>query len=660
VGETVVTSDDEEEQDVDSGWDLGGAPISEPPPTVDPARLVSADRGTPIPEESPAIAPAAASKGVLEAEGALAPRAPLAPSSADAAPAPRIAPRIAPARTAPIAPRETSKTSPAARASIGLKPLPGGFAAAPLPARGLPERGLPEKPSEADEAPPTVARPMPPPRSRSNTPKVTNAVQKARALDEALTNEEPAPMPRPAARGQGGGMRLPTQASGPPPARGVTPQPMRAVAGDAKPQATALRLGETTPAAPEPTPARMERKATLKLNRATQDFAVKMLDRDVESSRGGIDADSGKRQSAPPLDLHLPAELSLDEPLESIDLARTTEAPAGAMIAAASKNDLDDDGEIEVSVGESSELAPDELAAVDELDDVLDGLIDSLPGAALAVPLAHKPAPTPIPRATEPPRGPGDGAGAGRTAFSALSGASGGAKTPAVPTPAIIPPRATTARSAEKTPSPPPAAARSLASPMMRATPKASAAMRLSGMGLSDVGLADVGLSDMRTSGGDDPGELDLSLDLDEPRSKTQPPSLDPATTRGFQDDDPALTPIRDRIARGDFMGALMRAEALLQEQPDNVGATYFATMCQDKVRALYVERLGSSEGIPHVILTPDAIQALSLDHRSGFLISLIDGIASIDDVLDMSGMASLEALRLLLELKNEGVIGID
>jgi hypothetical protein len=41
-------------------------------------------------------------------------------------------------------------------------------------------------------------------------------------------------------------------------------------------------------------------------------------------------------------------------------------------------------------------------------------------------------------------------------------------------------------------------------------------------------------------------------------------------------------------------------------------------------------------------------------------LISLIDGVATIDEILDMSGMSSLDALRLLFEMREQGVVAVD
>ncbi len=173
----------------------------------------------------------------------------------------------------------------------------------------------------------------------------------------------------------------------------------------------------------------------------------------------------------------------------------------------------------------------------------------------------------------------------------------------------------------------------------------------------------------------DPPRISDLPLDGPFLSSDKQAPVSDlPPTVRGAPPDelrfgaasetasvepveDARVTPIRERFDRGDFAGALLRAEALLEEQPDHAGAKAFVAKCQERVKEMYIARLGSCDSVLHVVMSRDKIQDLAFDHRGGFLISLIDGVATVDDVLDISGMPQLEALRLLFELQQEGVI---
>ena len=47
----------------------------------------------------------------------------------------------------------------------------------------------------------------------------------------------------------------------------------------------------------------------------------------------------------------------------------------------------------------------------------------------------------------------------------------------------------------------------------------------------------------------------------------------------------------------------------------------------------------------------------MSLDERSGFLLSFVDGRMTVEMILDTCGMERTEALALLLNLVNRGAI---
>jgi hypothetical protein len=57
--------------------------------------------------------------------------------------------------------------------------------------------------------------------------------------------------------------------------------------------------------------------------------------------------------------------------------------------------------------------------------------------------------------------------------------------------------------------------------------------------------------------------------------------------------------------------------------------------------------------------MTDARVAELALDHRAGFMLSLIDGTASIEEVLDMCPMPELEALSVLANLLRRGVIAL-
>lgn len=125
----------------------------------------------------------------------------------------------------------------------------------------------------------------------------------------------------------------------------------------------------------------------------------------------------------------------------------------------------------------------------------------------------------------------------------------------------------------------------------------------------------------------------------------------------------PPRTPhqdLHDRYAVGDFTGALVIAESILEQDPDDLDAARCAQSCRDVLAQMYSSRLGALDAPLRVAVPPDQIRWLSLDHRAGFLLSLIDGRSTIEEVLDICGMPRLDALRLLYMLLEEQVIAID
>jgi hypothetical protein len=85
---------------------------------------------------------------------------------------------------------------------------------------------------------------------------------------------------------------------------------------------------------------------------------------------------------------------------------------------------------------------------------------------------------------------------------------------------------------------------------------------------------------------------------------------------------------MNDRFALGDFTGALRAAELVLGQRPDDPEAAQVA-----------------------------AVSWLGLDHRAGFLLSMVDGTTTVEEIVDLSGMPEHEALRLLAELIDGGTV---
>jgi hypothetical protein len=117
---------------------------------------------------------------------------------------------------------------------------------------------------------------------------------------------------------------------------------------------------------------------------------------------------------------------------------------------------------------------------------------------------------------------------------------------------------------------------------------------------------------------------------------------------------------LRERVEQRDWLGALRRAEAILERDAAHGLAFEVQRIASEQVERLLTNRLGGPSRVLRAVMSVHEIRHLQLDPRAGFLIMLLDGTATLEEILDMSGMPSLEALRLLVELQQQGVLGDD
>lgn len=157
---------------------------------------------------------------------------------------------------------------------------------------------------------------------------------------------------------------------------------------------------------------------------------------------------------------------------------------------------------------------------------------------------------------------------------------------------------------------------------------------------------------------GRDPRDPVLELDLgDVARSGPPPAVLMPSPPSSRRDTE--IGEMKDRYAMGDFTGALVVAEGLLEQNADDIDAQRYAQSCRDVLTQMYSARLGALSQRVRVAVPSDQIRWLSLDHRAGFVLSLIDGSSTVEELLDISGMNRLDALRILYTLYDQRVIAL-
>ncbi len=103
-----------------------------------------------------------------------------------------------------------------------------------------------------------------------------------------------------------------------------------------------------------------------------------------------------------------------------------------------------------------------------------------------------------------------------------------------------------------------------------------------------------------------------------------------------------------------DWRAALIAAKELLALNPSHS----VAQACLEECRRNLIRGIELTS-IPFVAGDAAAIRSAELGHREGFLLSQIDGLLSVDELLDVSGMDHEEALTVLAKLVSLGLVAV-
>ena len=120
------------------------------------------------------------------------------------------------------------------------------------------------------------------------------------------------------------------------------------------------------------------------------------------------------------------------------------------------------------------------------------------------------------------------------------------------------------------------------------------------------------------------------------------------------------LAEMRECFLLEDYEGALVMADLILAMQPDNAAAREYQANCRAALQDVYAFRLAPLGRVPRLVRQPAAAEALSVDHRVGFVVSFIDGASTIDSIVDACGMPKSDALRILHDLVQLGVVAFE
>lgn len=119
----------------------------------------------------------------------------------------------------------------------------------------------------------------------------------------------------------------------------------------------------------------------------------------------------------------------------------------------------------------------------------------------------------------------------------------------------------------------------------------------------------------------------------------------------------PTIDEARRLHTEGKHEEALFLVAQVLQAVPFHGEAAKLEADCRDALERECWHVIGSECSILVCELSSDEVKQFALDHMSGFLLSLLDGVTTIEGVLDVCGMPRVLALRHLTGLVRRGIV---
>ena len=102
---------------------------------------------------------------------------------------------------------------------------------------------------------------------------------------------------------------------------------------------------------------------------------------------------------------------------------------------------------------------------------------------------------------------------------------------------------------------------------------------------------------------------------------------------------------------------AVIAIELAFNEDPNSALAQKLIHRNRDTIMTIYQSYLGDLERQPHLARPLHELGTTPIGPRAAFLLSRIDGMLSLDEILDVSGMPRLEAYRHLSQLFLRGIL---
>ena len=115
----------------------------------------------------------------------------------------------------------------------------------------------------------------------------------------------------------------------------------------------------------------------------------------------------------------------------------------------------------------------------------------------------------------------------------------------------------------------------------------------------------------------------------------------------------------RARLAAEDLEGALNLFRVAADLEPDRIEVEWYVDAIRSRLLQRYRKRVGETGAVPKLLIQPSEITRHQLPADAGFVLSLVDGETTVEQLIALSGLDAFEALRILNDLFDAGIAGL-
>jgi hypothetical protein len=110
---------------------------------------------------------------------------------------------------------------------------------------------------------------------------------------------------------------------------------------------------------------------------------------------------------------------------------------------------------------------------------------------------------------------------------------------------------------------------------------------------------------------------------------------------------------------KGEVQESLELFETLASENPGRMEIQGYFELVRSHLYKYYHERIADPYGVLKVKITPKEIMRFNLPANAGFVLSMVDGRTSVNEILALSGMDPFEAVRVVSKLLEAGIVEV-